>query len=99
MNSDFLVQRRKDLGISQNQVAERLRYSPQLISIWESGKGLPGMPIWGEYASLLEIDLEGFLYSKIQKLNDNCDSTHFDGKKFAKKIKRLRLDNDLTQKE
>ena len=99
MNCDFLLKRRKELNRSQSQVAERLGYSTQLISMWESGKGTPNAPVWGEYASLLQIDLEGFLFDKVQKTNDNCDSIRFDSEKCAKKIKRLRQSNDLTQKE
>lgn len=99
MDCEFLLKRRKELNISQSQVAERLGYSTQLISMWESGKGSPNAPVWGEYASLLQLDLEGFLFDKIQKTNDHCDSIRFDSEKCAKIIKRLRQANGLTQKE
>lgn len=97
MNSEFLLNRRKELGLSQNQVAEKLGYSTQLISLWESGKGYPNLSIWGDYASLLQVDLEGFLLDNVQRLNDKCDVNRFDSDKFANKIKRLRQDNNLTQ--
>ena len=86
MNSEFLLNRRKELGLSQNQVAEKLGYSTQLISLWESGKGYPNLSIWGDYASLLQVDLEGFLLDNVQKLNDKCDVHRFDANQSANQI-------------
>ena len=90
MNPKFLLERRKQLGISQTDIADILGYSPQMVSIWESGKSVPNIQIWSKYASILQIDLEGFISDKIRKNNDNCDQLSFDGDKFAKNIKRLR---------
>ena len=39
--SSLLRKYRRERGITQNELAERLMVSPQSVSVWESGKGLP----------------------------------------------------------
>lgn len=99
MKASFLLNRRKELGLSQNDIADKLNYSPQMVSFWESGKNVPSFSIWSQYASLLQIDLEGFLFDKVQKNNDYCELKKFDSVSFSKNLKRLRTLNGLTQSE
>ena len=65
INSSFLYERRIEAGLSQSDVANVLGYSVQLVSMWESGKNAPSLHVLGKYASLLQIDLEGIIYSKV----------------------------------
>ena len=99
MKPSFLVERRKKLGISQNDIAVALGYSSQMISVWESGKAVPNIQVWAKYADALKLDLEGFLFDKIQQENDHCKAMSFDGAAFAGNLKKLRISNGLTQKD
>lgn len=99
MDSKFLLECRNKIPLSQKCIADELGYSPQMISLWESDKGQPALPIWSKYAYLLELDLEGFLFQKYQKKNDNCEKKKFDASIFSKNLKRLRIQNTLTQVE
>ena len=97
MNSNFLLQKRIDAGLSQARIADVLGYSIQTISLWESSKGSPALPIWGKYASLLKIDLEGFLFDKDKRSNLNCDTYTFDIERFSSNLRVLRKKKNITQ--
>ena len=99
MKPSFLVERRKKLGISQSDIAVALGYSSQMISVWESGRGVPNIQVWAKYANILELDLEGFLFDKIQQNNDHCKTMSFVGACFANNLKKLRISRGLTQKD
>lgn len=99
INSSFLYERRIEAGLSQSDVANALGYSVQLVSMWESGKNAPSLHVLGKYASLLQIDLEGIIYSKVIKKNNLCDELTFNAIEFGNNIKRLRKKKNLTQKQ
>lgn len=54
----FLSELRKSRGLSQNDIASFLGYSPQLISLWEKDKASTYLAIIGKYANKLDIDLD-----------------------------------------
>ncbi len=74
MDNKFLLQKRIDVGLSQARIADILGYSVQTISLWESDKGSPSLPIWGKYASLLKVDLEGLPIIKKELLEGDATS-------------------------
>jgi transcriptional regulator with XRE-family HTH domain len=99
MEKSFLYERRIEAGLSQSDIANALGYTVQLVSMWESGKNSPSLSVLGKYASLLQIDLEGIIYSKNIKKNNLCDELSFNAAEFANNIKRLRKKKNLTQKQ
>lgn len=42
---DIIAKRRKELGLTQQQLAEKLNISDKVISKWETGKSLPDTAI------------------------------------------------------
>lgn len=96
-HKDFFLERRNARGLSQSEVASILGYSPQLISLWESGKAFPDLSIWSKYAKILGVDLSGFLLAKNIKNNDRCETLSFDSNKFSSNLRYLRKKNNLTQ--
>lgn len=97
MNKDFLRKRRIEVGLSQEFIANKLGYSIQTISLWESGKATPSLMVWSKYASLLKVDLEGLILDKDKKDNNYSDDLVFDTNKFANELRRLRKNKELTQ--
>ena len=93
----FLATLRKKRGLSQNDVASFLGYSPQLISLWEKGKVSPDLTIISKYADYLGVDLEGFIECIEQKNNSLCSDKNFDINTFATFIKGLRKNSNLLQ--
>lgn len=72
---NFIMEKRKVLGLTQQQLAEKLNVSFQAISKWENGTSYPNIEILPDLAIMLEVsvdeilsgserDTEGFSYSK-----------------------------------
>lgn len=72
---NFIMEKRKALGLTQQQLAEKLNVSFQAISKWENGTSYPNIEILPDLAIVLEVsvdeilsgserDTEGFSYSK-----------------------------------
>ena len=95
----FLADLRIKKGLSQSDVADILGYTPQLVSLWEKDKAIPDLSVIGKYASILGIDLEGFIKCKNIKRNDYCNQYNFDIKKFSNNLKYLRKKNNLYQND
>jgi len=95
----FLVKQRLRAGLSQADVADKLGYSAQLISLWEKGKAVPDLSVASAYASILKVDLDGFINCKNHHTNTNCDKHIFDIEQFATYFRFLRKDKKLLQSE
>lgn len=72
---NFIMDRRKTLGLTQQQLADRLNISFQAVSKWENGTSYPNIEILRDLAAVLEVsvdeilagnerDVEGLSYSK-----------------------------------
>lgn len=59
---------RKARGITQEQLAAKLSVSPQAVSKWETGKGMPDIELLPELACSLDTDLDALLGYKTRKL-------------------------------
>ena len=57
----FLIEQRNKVGLTQADIADKLGYSSQLVSLWEKDKAQPDLRIISKYASLLNVDLKGFI--------------------------------------
>lgn len=54
----ILRQRRKDLGLSQRELADKVSCAQSVISDWESGKVMPQLDSVIAWCNALEIDLD-----------------------------------------
>jgi len=72
---NFIMNRRKELGMTQQQLADKLHVSFQAVSKWENGTTYPNIEILYELAIILDVttdeillggkkDAEGLSYSK-----------------------------------
>ena len=61
---NFIAQKRKELGITQKQLAEKLNISFQAISKWENGTALPSSDVLIKLANELEVNVEDILNGK-----------------------------------
>ena len=60
---DIISKRRKELGLTQQELADKLFVSDKVISKWETGKSVPDTSILLELANVLEISLDELLKS------------------------------------
>ena len=56
--SEILIQRRKQLGLSQEALAEKIQVSRQAVSKWETGEAMPDMTKLMALADALEMPLD-----------------------------------------
>ena len=57
----FILEKRKGLGLTQQQLAEKLNVSFQAISKWETGTAFPNIEILRELATVLEVTTDEIL--------------------------------------
>lgn len=55
--ANFITQRRKNLGLTQKALAEKLHVTDKAVSKWETGKGLPDLKLMEPLAEALQVTL------------------------------------------
>lgn len=58
---DLIVKRRKELGLTQQQLAEKLNVSDKVVSKWETGRSLPDTSLLARLADVLELSCDELL--------------------------------------
>ena len=69
--SIFIKNKRKELGITQSELAERLFVTEKAISRWETGKGTPNISLLIPLAKELQIDVSDLLNGEECKKSEN----------------------------
>ena len=65
--ADNIVLLRKEKGLTQAQLAERLNYSDKAVSKWERGESLPDVAVLKSLAEILGVSVDYLLESDHQK--------------------------------
>ena len=65
----FISDCRKEKGLTQTQLAERLGVSDKSISRWENGKTMPDLSLYEPLCEVLGIQISELLYAR--KMNDS----------------------------
>ena len=60
----FLCQLRKEKGLTQLQLAEKLNVTDKAISRWETGKNYPDIEIFESLSNVLEVSVSELLEGK-----------------------------------
>ena len=53
----FIAERRKIMGLTQNQLAEKLFVTDRAVSKWETGKAMPDSAIMLDLCQILKITI------------------------------------------
>ena len=69
--SGRLVMARKETGMTQSAVAEKLNVSFQAVSLWERGETAPDIDKLADIASLYQVSLDWLLTGKQAFLKKN----------------------------
>ena len=90
----YVAAKRKDLGLTQKQLAERLGMSDKSVSKWERGVCLPDVSLYEEYCALLGISINEFLAGEdiageniLRKSEDNLIQVTTDSKSRQIRLK------------
>lgn len=92
----FLFELRKKSTYKQQDVAQNIHVTPQAISKWERGEGLPDFPLLLSLCNFYHITIDAMLE---QREEENNTPYLFDAKKVGKTIRALRKKKHQTQKE
>lgn len=92
----YIAQKRKALGLTQRQVAEKLGMSDKSVSKWERGICLPDVSVYSPLCEILGISLNEFLAGEDigqddlqQKSENNLLQVTTDGKRRQKTLRRI----------
>ena len=92
----YVAGKRKELGLTQKQLAEKLSMSDKSVSKWERGICLPDVSVYEDYCSILGISINEFLAGEdiaqeniVKKSEDNLIQITTDSKHRQKKLKTV----------
>ncbi|MBU5249595.1 helix-turn-helix domain-containing protein [Coprococcus comes] len=92
----YIAEKRKALGLTQKQLAEKLNMSDKSVSKWERGICLPDVSIYMELCSILRISINEFLAGEdigaenvIKKSDSNLIQITKESKKKQKNLKTI----------
>ena len=66
----FIAERRKKIGLTQMQLAEKLNITDRAISKWENGKSMPDSSIMLELCDVLKISVNDLLNGEIVTMDN-----------------------------
>jgi len=58
----FIMDRRKSMGLTQQQLAQKLNVSFQAVSKWENGTTYPNIEILKDFAIILNVTVDEILF-------------------------------------
>ena len=76
----FLVRLRKEKGMTQKELAEKLYVSDKAVSKWERGMGCPDLSLLPELSDIFHVDLDQLLAGELdsrEALGGNMKKTAF----------------------
>lgn len=83
----FVAQLRKEKGITQKELAEKLCISDKAISKWETGKSIPDVSLLVPLAEILGVTVTELLESRCIEVPENMDKEQTDN--LVKKVIEL----------
>lgn len=69
MFSKILREKRKELNLTQQEVAEQLNVTRQTVSNWEVGKSYPDVPTLIEISNFYNLSLDYMLKGDVELMN------------------------------
>lgn len=93
----FIADCRKELNMTQLQVAERLGITNRAVSKWETGKSMPDVSIILDLCSTLDITVTELLQGKRIEGERFTEAAEFNILDLLKSEKRLRWQKTLSE--
>ena len=87
----FIATRRKEVGLTQLELAEKLNISDRAVSKWETGRSLPDASIMIELCEILGIGINELFYGEMINMNES-------NKKYDEIILAMKREQEETAK-
>ncbi len=94
----YIAGKRKSLGLTQRELAEKLNMSDKSVSKWERGVCLPDVSVYAALCAALGISINEFLAGEdivqtriVQKSEENLMQVAADSKQRQRRLKRIIL--------
>ncbi len=68
---------RKEKGVTQREIAEKLGVSPKTISKWETGHGFPDISIVSELSKVFEVDISKLIEGEMPQIKPEVGKEHY----------------------
>ena len=88
----FIAEKRKEYGLTQEQLAEKLGVSNRSISRWENGKTMPDFSLFPKLCKILEVSISELLEGKGvtgESIHLYLDLLHYEEKKKQKNLNQF----------
>ena len=92
----FIKQRRKELSLSQKDVADFLVVTIPTISKWEKDERIPDLSYFSSLCKILKVDISSLINCESRQNNDFDLNNDFDINSFANHFSYLRKKNNYT---
>lgn len=63
---ELIIKLRKEKGLTQREIAEKLNISNKTVSKWECGNGCPDVTLWEELSEILGADILKLLHGELK---------------------------------
>lgn len=71
----FIAQRRKEIGLTQAQLAEKLNITDRAVSKWETGRAMPDSSIMLDLCRYLKITVNDLLNGEVVSMDEYKEKT------------------------
>ena len=62
---NLIFQLRKEKGLTQKQLADKLNICAKTVSKWETGNGFPDMSVISQLSDIFKVDISNLIYGEI----------------------------------
>lgn len=95
--NEFIKARRKELGLSLQQVGDAINYTPQAIRKFETGSTNIDIRLVEKLIKVLNVSLTCFLNCDIEHIEEYKEVPPFDVDQFTSRLRYLRENKKITQ--
>ena len=87
---NFIAERRKQKGLTQKELSERLHVSDKAVSRWETGKGFPDTSLLKPLSDILEVSVSELLSGKLIEedtdVREQADQIILDALRYSRRM-------------
>ena len=96
---EFIKYVRRERGLTQDEVAQRLSVVSPVVSRWENDKSIPDLTNLSKLCTVLTISIDEINKRQLIEGSKTLPPENYDGVRLGKFLKKLRIKNGLSQSE